>query len=78
MQSSCVVGLPGEEYGNTIHAIIQAQSLSIDALRDHLARRLVSYKRPRSFELVSEPLRGDDGKVRRSALRAERLGKLAH
>jgi bile acid-coenzyme A ligase len=70
--SSCVVGLPDEEYGNAVHAIVQAKSLSIDALRDHLAQRLVAYKRPRSFELVSEPLRGDDGKVRRSALRAAR------
>jgi bile acid-coenzyme A ligase len=41
----------------------------------HLADRLVTYKRPRSFEFVSEPLRDDAGKVRRSALRAERIEK---
>jgi len=38
---------------------------------------LVSYKRPRSFEFISEPLRDDAGKVRRSALREERVAKLA-
>jgi bile acid-coenzyme A ligase len=38
-----------------------------------LAARLVRYKVPRTFEVVTEPLRGDDGKVRRSALRAARL-----
>ena len=31
------------------------------------------YKLPRTFEFVSEPLRDDAGKVRRSALRAERI-----
>jgi bile acid-coenzyme A ligase len=42
-------------------------------LRAHLAERLVSYKRPRSYEFVDEPLRDDAGKVRRSALRDARL-----
>jgi hypothetical protein len=28
---------------------------------------------PRTYEFVAAPLRGDDGKVRRSALRAARL-----
>ena len=44
-----------------------------EALREHLAKHLVHYKIPRSFEFVSEPLRDDAGKVRRSALRAARL-----
>jgi len=33
---------------------------------------LAKYKVPRTYEFVGAPLRGDDGKVRRSALRAER------
>jgi bile acid-coenzyme A ligase len=33
----------------------------------------VKYKRPRTYEFVTTPLRGDDGKVRRTALRAERI-----
>jgi bile acid-coenzyme A ligase len=33
----------------------------------------VSYKVPRTFEFVAEPLRDDAGKIRRSALRAARL-----
>jgi bile acid-coenzyme A ligase len=36
---------------------------------------LVIYKRPRTFELMHEPLRDDAGKVRRSLLRAERIKK---
>jgi bile acid-coenzyme A ligase len=45
-----------------------------DELRTHLSDRLVRYKIPRTFEFVADPLRDDAGKVRRSALRAERLG----
>ena len=72
--SSCVIGLPDEEYGNAVHAIVQAlEPLSDAELDDFLRARLTRYKRPRSYEFVTTPLRGDDGKVRRTALRAERL-----
>jgi bile acid-coenzyme A ligase len=74
--SSCVIGLPDEEYGNAVHAIVQAQgALDGHALEAFLAERLAKYKRPRTYEFVSTPLRGDDGKVRRTALRAERLAR---
>ncbi|HLN47894.1 MAG TPA: hypothetical protein VK251_00165 [Steroidobacteraceae bacterium] len=56
-------------------ASLAREALCREALRAHLERRLVAYKRPRSFEFVNEPLRADDGKVRRSALRSARLGK---
>jgi bile acid-coenzyme A ligase len=72
--SSCVIGLPDDEYGNAVHAIVQAvEPLTAASLDSFLAERLVKYKRPRTYEFVSTPLRGDDGKVRRSALRAERI-----
>ena len=72
--SSCVIGLPDEEYGNVVHAIVQAAApVTAAALDAFLAERLTKYKRPRSYEFVAEPLRGDDGKVRRSALRAARV-----
>ncbi|MDE2464664.1 MAG: AMP-binding protein [Alphaproteobacteria bacterium] len=74
--SSAVIGLPDDDLGNRIHAIIQPrEGLDLDDLTRHLAERLVIYKRPRSFELVSENVRDDAGKVRRSALRAERIDK---
>jgi bile acid-coenzyme A ligase len=70
-----VIGLPDDDRGNVVHAIIEADAAAIDLdeLRQFLAERLVAYKQPRTFEFVSEPLRNDAGKVRRSALRAERL-----
>jgi bile acid-coenzyme A ligase len=74
VQSSAVIGFPDEDLGNRIHAIVQPRAgLTVEALSLHLAERLVIYKRPRTFEFVSEPLRDDAGKVRRSKLREERL-----
>ncbi len=77
VQSCAVVGLPDEDLGNQIHAIVQTKGPCDEAaLRAHLAERLVTYKQPRSFEFVDEPLRDDAGKVRRTALRDERIAKL--
>jgi bile acid-coenzyme A ligase len=76
VRSSAVIGLPDEDLGNRIHAIVQVAegaSVSDDELREFLAERLVRYKIPRTFERSDEPLRDDAGKVRRSALRTERL-----
>ncbi len=75
--SCAVIGLPDDERGSSIHAIVEVsgseEMLDENELRAFLGTRLVSYKVPRTFEFVSEPLRDDAGKVRRSALRAERL-----
>ena len=74
VRSSCVIGLPDEELGNRVHAIGQVPAEVTDAdLQAHLSERLAPYKIPRSFERTDEYLRDDAGKLRRSALRAERL-----
>jgi bile acid-coenzyme A ligase len=76
VQSVAVIGLPDDDLGNRIHAIVQAKDkVTPDELKAHLADRLVSYKQPRSYEFVDEPLRDDAGKVRRSALRDARMKK---
>ena len=76
VQSSCVIGLPDDDLGGRVHAIVQPRAgLTIADLEAHLADRLVRYKRPRSIEFVNAPLRDDAGKVRRSQLREERLPK---
>ena len=51
------------------------RDISDEELRSHLARHLVRYKIPRSFERVTEPLRDDAGKVRRTALRDARAAR---
>ncbi|HEY2659230.1 MAG TPA: AMP-binding protein [Caulobacteraceae bacterium] len=75
--SSAVIGLPHEDLGSTIHAIVQPRpGLDEETLRAHLADRLVTYKQPRSYEFVDENIRDDAGKVRRTALRDERIAAL--
>jgi len=75
VRSSAVIGLPDDDLGQYLHAIVDIGDGTLDeaALRDHLQERLVGYKLPRSIETVAEPLRDDAGKMRRSALRDERL-----
>jgi len=75
VRSSAVIGLPDDDLGQRLHAIVDVTSPVSDAeLAEHVACRLVRYKVPRSFERVDEPLRDDAGKVRRSGLREARLG----
>jgi bile acid-coenzyme A ligase len=77
VQSCAVIGLPDEDLGNRVHAIVQAKGeVTAEELKAHLADRLVTYKQPRSYEFVAEPLRDDAGKVRRTALRDERIARL--
>lgn len=70
---SAVIGLPDDDYGQVVHAIVHAPASVEESLRAHVAGRLAPYKTPRSYEFVDQPLRDDAGKVRRSALRAERV-----
>ncbi len=79
VHSCAVIGLPDDDRGNIVHAIVEAdpRELQIDELLTFLGERLVRYKVPRSIEIVSDPLRDDAGKLRRSALRAERVGSIA-
>jgi bile acid-coenzyme A ligase len=73
VRSCAVIGLPDDETGNRLHAIVQTEgSVEPDDLDAHLRDRLVTYKLPRTFEFVDEPVRDDAGKVRRSALRDAR------
>lgn len=76
VRSAAVIGLPDERLGAVPHAIVQADGeagADEEALLAHLRERLADHQVPRSVEFVTGPLRDDAGKVRRSALRAERL-----
>ncbi len=75
VRSSAVIGLPHEDLGNYVYAIVDAPANNVaqEALLAHLRERLVSYKIPRTIEFSPEPLRDDAGKVRRKALRQARM-----
>ena len=73
--SSAVIGLPSEDLGERVHAILQLRAdaaLDLEDIGAHLADRLAKYKWPASYELSDTPLRDEAGKVRRSLLKAER------
>lgn len=79
--SNAVIGLPDDDLGNRVHAIVQLErhasgQTSAEDLRTYLKCMLAGYKVPRSFEFVDEPLRDNAGKVRRSALRDQRIRQL--
>lgn len=79
---AAVIGLPDDDLGNRVHAIVQLdEHVRLDdtqgiteRLRAFLGDRLVRYKIPRTFEYTHDVLRDEAGKVRRSQLRAERTG----
>ncbi|NLA35273.1 MAG: AMP-binding protein [Actinobacteria bacterium] len=78
---AAVIGLPSDDLGNTVHAIVQLdEDVTIDSesgmterLVAFLSERLVRYKVPRSFEYTHDVVRDEAGKVRRSQLRADRI-----
>jgi bile acid-coenzyme A ligase len=77
VRSSAVIGLPDDDLGARLHAIVdvgsEPGSVSEATIRQHLREQLVHYKIPTTIEIVTTLLRDDAGKMRRSALRAARL-----
>ena len=75
--SVAVIGLPDDDMGNVVHAVVEAdqQTVSREDLLSFVAERLARYKVPRSIEYTDQPLRNEAGKLRRSALRAERTAR---
>ena len=80
VDTAVVIGIPDDDMGQTVHAIIClidncSVGLTEDSLREFLLARLVRYKTPRSYEFVDHPPRDDAGKTRRSQLIKERTNK---
>ena len=75
VRTSCVVGLPDDDLGQVVHAVVElAGEVSDEDLLAFCAERLVRYKVPRVVHRSSTALRDDAGKMRRSAVRAELMG----
>ncbi len=69
-----VVGLPDEELGQRVHAVVETRAglttpLTPEGLASHMLQQLSKYKCPQSYEITAERLRDDAGKARRSAVR---------
>jgi acyl-CoA synthetase (AMP-forming)/AMP-acid ligase II len=69
-----VFGIPDDEWGERVHAIVQAkmgETIDLDELRAFAEPRLANYKRPRAYELRAELPRTDSGKLLKRVLRDE-------
>ena len=71
-----VIGLPDDEWGQRVHAVVEPVAGSAaptdDELRAFCKERLASYKVPKSFELLDQLPRTSAGKINRGALAEER------
>ena len=71
-----VIGLPDEEWGKQVHAVVQpGEDLTVEELDAHCRERLSSYKVPKSWEFVDVLPRDEAGKIRRSTLVAARASE---
>jgi bile acid-coenzyme A ligase len=80
VEGVAVIGLPDEDLGERVHAIIQPVDIndppSLATLQAAVHRDLARSKHPRSYEFVAGPLRDAAGKLRRSALREQSIARL--
>ena len=79
VDTAVAIGLPDEELGQVVHAIVRArhgrqENVTEETLRGFVETKLARYKTPRTYEFVQYSLRDDAGKVRRSQLRDRRIG----
>lgn len=77
-----VVGLPDDDLGQTAHAVVQVEAalfgeITAAVILDQIAGRLSLTKRPRSFEFITDPIRDEAGKIRRSAWREAAIARRA-
>jgi acyl-CoA synthetase (AMP-forming)/AMP-acid ligase II len=71
---AAVFGIPDDEWGERVHAIVQPKpgdTIDLDELRAFVEDRIAGYKRPRSYELRDELPRTDAGKLLKRVLRDE-------
>lgn len=72
-----VIGLPDDDWGHRVHAVIQPRNFlfppSIAELDAYCRERLISYKTPKSYDFVESLPRQESGKLRRRTLAMERL-----
>jgi acetyl-CoA C-acetyltransferase len=72
VKSAVVVGVPDEDSGKVLHAVVQAEigHVTADQLKHFAREHLSGVKVPKGFTFADHYLRSEDGKVRRSQIAA--------
>ena len=65
-----VFGIPHEEFGEQVMAVVAGGGLTEDAIRAHARARLADYKVPRRIEIRPSLPRDESGKIQKRHLRA--------
>jgi acyl-CoA synthetase (AMP-forming)/AMP-acid ligase II len=71
---AAVIGVPDEEWGERVYAVVQPKpgsTVDLDALRSFVDERVAGYKRPRGYEVRDTLPRTDAGKLLKRVLRDE-------
>ena len=71
---AAVFGIPDEEWGERVQAIVQpkpGEPIDLEGVRRFVEERVAGYKRPRAYELRDELPRTDAGKLLKRVLRDE-------
>ncbi|MCZ6533364.1 MAG: long-chain fatty acid--CoA ligase, partial [SAR324 cluster bacterium] len=65
----CVFGVPDEQWGEAIKAVVEAQGPSEQEVIDHVGSRIARYKRPKWVTFTEQLPRTADGEVDRPAVK---------
>jgi len=71
---AAVFGLPSDEWGQTVHAVVvprDGRELDLGVLDAHVVEHLAGYKRPRSWQVRDALPRTESGKLLKRVLRDE-------
>ena len=71
---AAVFGTPDDEWGERVHAIVQAkvgETIDLADLQTFVESRLARYKQPRAYEVRDALPRTDSGKLLKRVLRDE-------
>ncbi len=71
---AAVFGIPDDEWGERVHAIVQpkvGETIDLDELKAFAEQHLARYKQPRAYELRDALPRTDSGKLLKRVLRDE-------